>query len=83
MTSKYADAPVIRWRIRACEIACKITVSNTSGLYWEFHNIPYRHCGLSQQNYIIFRVQAAPQFWRVNSCQKIAAYTRANTVTNL
>jgi hypothetical protein len=28
----------------------------------------------------IFRTQAAPQFWRVNSCQKCAAYTRANTI---
>jgi hypothetical protein len=27
-----------------------------------------------------FRVWAAPQFWRVNSCQKSAAYARVNTV---
>jgi hypothetical protein len=49
MQSKYADTPVIRWSIRACAIACKITVSNTSGLYWEFHNIQYRRRGLSRQ----------------------------------
>jgi hypothetical protein len=35
--------------VGACAIACKITVSNISGLYWEFHNIQYRRCGLSRQ----------------------------------
>jgi hypothetical protein len=40
----------------------------------------YRRRGLSRQKDIIFRVQAAPQFWRVNSCQKNVAYTRANMV---
>jgi hypothetical protein len=67
-------------------------VSATNGLYWGFHNIKYRRHGLSRLydngffsedlDYFFykFRVLAAPQFWRVNSCQKIAAYTRANTV---
>jgi hypothetical protein len=57
--------------ICACAIACKITVSNTSGLYWEFRNIQYRRCGLNRQKDIIFCVWAAPQFWRENSCQKM------------
>jgi hypothetical protein len=80
MQSKYTDTLVIHWRIRACAIACKITVSNTSSLYWEFHNIQYQCHGLICQKDTIFRVLAAPQFWRENSCQKSPAYTHANMV---
>jgi hypothetical protein len=47
--SKYADTPVICWHTRACATACKTTVSNTNGLYWEFHNIQYRRRGPSRQ----------------------------------
>lgn len=38
---------------------------------------------LLEENYIIFHVQAAPEFWRLNLCQKSMAYTHANTVYKL
>jgi hypothetical protein len=45
--------------------------------------LQYRRRGLSRQKDIIFRAEAAPKFWRVNFCQEIAAYTRANAVYEL
>jgi hypothetical protein len=70
MQSKYADTPVMCWRIHACAIACKISISNTSGLYWEFHNIQYRRQAVVKRT--IFRVQDAPQFWSVNCLKSVA-----------
>jgi hypothetical protein len=81
MLSKYADTPVIQWCIRTCEIACKITVSNTSGhrLSRQKNNDFCSEDLVFLKKIYIFRVKAAPQPCRVNSCQN-AAYTCTKTV---
>jgi hypothetical protein len=69
-------------------------VSTTSGVYWGFHNIQYWRHGLSRLYdngffseelgyFLKFRVQAAPQFCKADSCQKSAAYIRENTVSEM
>jgi hypothetical protein len=61
--------------IRACAIACKITVSNTCGLYWEFYNIQCRCHRLSAKGHNIPCISRIPILEGKDSCQKCGLYT--------